>query len=112
MFTNFLQGFEGPSITTPNIPPTESCGSPEYAEDESCDDENNNAGCNWDDGACCDNDYVLWDYWCKDCKCLDPNSKRSLLDVQQEEEKRTCGQPNVAKNCRETCDVFVKLIND
>ena len=77
MITNFLQGPEGPTATTTNIPPTDSCGSPGYAEDESCDDENNNAGCNWDDGACCDNDYLWWDYWCKDCKCLDPNSKRS-----------------------------------
>ena len=63
-----------------NIPPNEGCGSPEYAEDESCDDENNNAGCNWDDGACCDNDYPWWDYWCEDCKCLDPNQKRVPFD--------------------------------
>ena len=40
-------------------------------EDESCDDENNNAGCNWDGGACC-GDNVSTDY-CTECKCLDPN---------------------------------------
>ena len=36
-------------------PPIDGCGSPEYANDKWCDDENNNAGCNYDDGACCNN---------------------------------------------------------
>ena len=36
-------------------PPIGGCGSPEYAKDKYCDDENNNAGCNYDDGACCNN---------------------------------------------------------
>ena len=90
MITKFHQGSEGPSTTTPNVPPTESCGSLEYSEDEYCDDENNNAGCNWDNGACCDNEYFWWDYWCQDCKCLDPDSKRTMMvnDVQQEEETK------------------------
>ena len=36
--------------------------------DKTCDDDNNNAGCNWDGGDCCGaNNY---DY-CKDCKCRD-----------------------------------------
>ena len=36
-------------------PPSGVCGSPQYANDKWCDDENNNAGCNYDDGACCKN---------------------------------------------------------
>ena len=36
-------------------PPIGGCGSPEYAKDKWCDDDNNNAGCNYDDGACCNN---------------------------------------------------------
>ena len=29
-----------------------------------CDDENNNADCNWDGGACCFNDAQGWDTYC------------------------------------------------
>ena len=52
-------------------PPTDTCGSPEYSQDVYCDDENNNAGCNWDDGACCDNEMPDWNDYCEDCKCLE-----------------------------------------
>ena len=41
--------------TTPTPQPPTGCGSPQYANDKWCDDENNNAGCNYDDGACCRN---------------------------------------------------------
>merc|ERR1712083_98226 len=59
----------------------ESCGKPEHANDKFCDDENNNAGCNWDSGACCNHlaranpilGYTEWNAYCKECKCLDPN---------------------------------------
>merc|ERR1711976_1005602 len=37
-----------------------------------CDDENNNEGCEYDGGDCCNNDYQWWDYYCTDCECLDP----------------------------------------
>merc|ERR1712032_1124834 len=30
-----------------------SCGAPDYVGDKFCDDNNNNAGCNWDKGDCC-----------------------------------------------------------
>ena len=48
----------------------EFCGRPDVAEDSFCDDENNNAGCNWDGGYCC-GDQVLTNY-CTQCECLDP----------------------------------------
>ena len=36
--------------------------------DKNCDDENNNAGSDWDGGDCCgSNNYGF----CKECKCLD-----------------------------------------
>ena len=45
-----------------------SCGQVKWKGDKNCDDENNNAGCNWDGGDCCGpNNYA----YCKQCKCLD-----------------------------------------
>merc|ERR1712020_772321 len=58
------------------------CGLKAYAEDKHCDDENNNAACKWDGGACCEttnefysNKDFKWNAYCKLCKCLDPNHK-------------------------------------
>merc|ERR1711907_279062 len=43
--------------------------------DDYCDDGNNNAGCDWDGGDCCEatapQGYVDTTY-CTDCACLDP----------------------------------------
>merc|ERR1719291_448287 len=50
------------------------CGSPQWAEDQWCDDENNNADCNWDGGACCNNAFGGWDTYCSACECKDPNA--------------------------------------
>ena len=47
------------------------CGSPQWANDQWCDDENNNAGCNFDGGACCNNDFPGWDNYCNTCACLE-----------------------------------------
>ena len=41
------------------------CGSPQWSNDKWCDDENNNAGCNFDDGACCNNFFGGWNTYCK-----------------------------------------------
>merc|ERR1719483_2014458 len=56
---------------TTGAPPPTGCGSPTWAEDQWCDDENNNADCNWDGGACCFNDYSGYDNYCNDCECLE-----------------------------------------
>ena len=48
-----------------------SCGSPQWANDNFCDDENNNPLCNFDGGACCDNPYSQWDRYCTFCACLE-----------------------------------------
>ena len=41
------------------------CDSPQWAKDQWCDDENNNAGCEFDGGACCNNNFVGWDSFCQ-----------------------------------------------
>merc|ERR1712172_61399 len=63
-----------PPPTTAAPPPPTGCGSPQWANDNWCDDENNNADCNWDGGACCNNSFGGWDNYCTDCACLDPNN--------------------------------------
>jgi len=40
--------------------------------DGSCDDHNNNPGCNWDGGDCCGDDVV--ETYCTDCKCFSKTS--------------------------------------
>merc|ERR1712083_96162 len=52
-------------------PPKDGCGSPQWANDMWCDDENNNADCNFDGGACCFNEAQGWDNYCKDCECIE-----------------------------------------
>merc|ERR1712156_1264383 len=57
-----------PTPTTAAPPPPSGCGSPQWANDEWCDDENNNAECNWDGGACCNNTGAGWDNYCSACE--------------------------------------------
>merc|ERR1712051_961167 len=45
------------------------CGSTKYANDEYCDDDSNNADCDWDGGACCNNGLAEWDRFCTECEC-------------------------------------------
>ena len=54
-----------------------------WTTDKYCDDKNNNVGCNWDGGACCYNNYALWDVYCKECKCLDPNAEGKFTTLGQ-----------------------------
>ena len=42
------------------------CGSPDFSNDQQCDDENNNEECNFDGGACCNNNVagkVIYPEW-------------------------------------------------
>jgi len=71
-----------PSPTTA-APPADACGSPQWANDEYCDDDNNNEACGWDGGACCGNDVLA--FFCSDCSCLDPNAPDRPEDA--------CGSP-------------------
>merc|ERR1711892_1165789 len=54
----------GPVTPTTPPPPPPGCNVPEYANDEYCDDENNNADCDWDGGACCANNATDWNIFC------------------------------------------------
>ena len=57
--------------------PGSPCSAGFYPGDPFCNDENNNAECNFDNGACCDHWTVngqawsLWDHFCTDCECLE-----------------------------------------
>ena len=67
----------GPNITTPTptttLPPPTGCYNQTWYADSFCDDENNNADCNWDGGDCCNNSMNGWDDYCIVCQCLDPS---------------------------------------
>ena len=63
---------ENPSETTTE-PTTNECERPDWVGDDYCDDETNNAACNWDGGDCCNNDKPDWRKFCKVCECLDPD---------------------------------------
>ena len=52
------------------------CGKPQWSNDEFCDDENNNAGCNYDGGACCGQNVIK--NFCSDCNCREKNSEESI----------------------------------
>merc|ERR1711935_282220 len=64
----------GPTTAPPPPTPSTGCESPQWANDQWCDDENNNADCNYDGGACCNNNVSGWDEYCSDCECLDSNA--------------------------------------
>ena len=66
--------------TTTAKPTTSGCAYPGYKGDNYCDDENNNANCDYDGGDCC-GDNVDTSY-CTQCLCLDPgNSTISTTTV-------------------------------
>ena len=55
------------------IPPI-TCTIPEWIGDGFCDDENNNAQCQFDLGDCCNNKNPGWDQFCTVCECLQSNT--------------------------------------
>merc|ERR1712036_118571 len=53
------------------------CGAPKYKKDGNCDDENNNAGCQYDGGDCCAKTVknqigAVNTFYCTECLCLAP----------------------------------------
>jgi len=99
---------ESQTTTTTAAPtsPSSGCGFPDWAEDKYCDDENNNAECNFDGGACC-NPVNGWMNYCTDCQCKDPSvqcvDKKPTKRCNKWKNKGKCNKPWVAKNCMETC---------
>ena len=60
------------TLTTTNkpAPPCQN----QWIGDQFCDDVNNNLGCNFDGGDCCDNTANNWNIYCGVCQCLDPSA--------------------------------------
>merc|ERR1712183_35305 len=94
---------------------TSGCGYPQWANDKYCDDENNNASCNWDGGACCNNNQSYWDHFCKACECLDPNAQdgattaapckdlKKATRCNRVKKRGRCSRKWAKKNCKKTC---------
>merc|ERR1711956_87557 len=80
-FTNAHKaaGCDGTGIMSYGNPPPPPTAAPlvcngvkSWIGDKFCDNENNNAACQWDGGDCCNNSYNYWDWYCKpNCQCLD-----------------------------------------
>jgi len=105
---DWIKSQMGTGPVTPTTPPP-GCNSPEWANDQFCDDENNNADCNWDGGACCANNASGWDDWCTDCECLEPSDSpcKDLWKAKKclkKKNKGKCNKKKVAKNCKLTCE--------
>ena len=83
------------TITTTKIPGG-SCGSPKFANDIYCDDENNNAGCNFDGGACCNRYTSKWNQYCTDCQCLEVKNCKAI--------GIWSSFPNMDKWCNDNCN--------
>jgi len=101
------------------------CGSPQWFDDDICDDENNNEECGWDGGDCC-GDNVNTQY-CSACECLDPNGggdnettdaptepptttepcedDKATTWCENKKQKGKCYKSNIANKCKKTCGV-------
>merc|ERR1711976_480234 len=64
-----------------------------------CDDENNNEGCEYDGGYCCNNDYQWWDYYCTDCECVDPSASTKEMDLFEQREQNEAFQNDCYMIC-------------
>jgi len=62
----------GSCNSSTDSPSTNLCEAAAWKGDGYCDDGNNNAGCDWDGGDCCNNNNPNWNDFCTDCKCLEP----------------------------------------
>jgi len=70
-YCNQCQCLEPIATTTTPAPPT-GCAVPSWKGDGYCDDNNNNAGCDYDGGDCCGNNVDTT--YCNTCQCLDGGS--------------------------------------
>jgi len=69
-------GTAGPPAPNPptqgpptEAPPPSDCID-QWIEDGYCDDENNNAACQFDGGDCCANTMENWNMYCSECACV------------------------------------------
>jgi len=85
------------------------CELPQWADDLYCDDGNNNAECNWDGGACCQESPANgWDTYCTACECKDEEPACedvwSAKKCKKAKKKNKCKKSKTYKNCMKTCD--------
>ena len=59
----------------------ECSSAPESRGDRNCDDENNNANCEYDGGDCCGENVDT--SWCTQCLCLDPAYSTTSISTEQ-----------------------------
>jgi len=81
----------------------EACGSPHYAHDNFCDDENNKPGCNYDGGACCNRDkwtFKGWDDYCTECKCKEPERPTVEPPCEDDFKPSVCKKKCKGKKCK------------
>ena len=53
---------------------------PQWANDDYCDDENNTPECNYDGGACCqESPEEGWDEYCTKCECKTPMTTTTVV---------------------------------
>merc|ERR1712224_499478 len=71
------------------------CGSPKFATDNQCDDNNNKESCNWDGGACCGGKTKF----CKKCECLDPNHQVAACEKPKYQGDKQCDDENNVESC-------------
>merc|ERR1711971_926408 len=114
--TYFLDWIKAQMGSDGTAPPPTGCGSPQWAEDQWCDDENNNADCNWDGGACCNNSFGGWDTYCSACECKDTNAGTTTttaapcVDIhptkkcEKRKKKGKCSKNWMKKKCAKTCE--------
>merc|ERR1712176_1354266 len=82
-----------------------SCGDTKYKGDGNCDDNNNNCGCDYDGGDCCDSTAKgkkVSKTYCKECKCKDPKYKG---DGNCDDNNNNCGCAYDGGDC---CDSTAK----
>merc|ERR1712047_27727 len=78
----------GPPPTTA-APPSTGCGSPNWVGDNFCDDENNNADCNFGGGDCCGDDVNT--QYCSACECLEGSTAAPTTAAPTTTEAPTAG---------------------
>ena len=84
----------GYSTTTLQTTTFSRCGSPNWIGDNFCDDENNNANCNYDGGDCCMTNVNTT--FCTQCKCLDPANGCTYPDYKNDD---SCDDQNNIASC-------------
>merc|ERR1719450_832946 len=86
-------------LVTPDILARPACGMLEWVGDGYCDDDNNE-GCDWDGGDCCNNAQQGWDRLCTECFCSDAATSNSTDCEDKLVGDGYCDDPNNHQECQ------------